>query len=160
MDNSPSKRSETTTHALKSGKYPQLCIESEMNAFCQYAVQLVSATVIAMSRLWISPAIVGLAALAMPAHSAEPVIAVSNATGADISGIEIKRVGGDQWLGVGGTSRSGQRGSIRPNHQDCAFDLRATTGSGEQLTFSRVNLCGVKLLTLQKRGATLWVDYD
>jgi hypothetical protein len=47
-----------------------------------------------------------------------------------------------------------------PGGQICAFDLRASTG-GAPATWSSVNLCDVKTVTLNRRSdGTLWVDYD
>ena len=100
------------------------------------------------------------ALLGWPGIAAEPVIAVVNATGFDIRDTAIRRVGTDVWKPVSLAVGSGQRGSLRTNEPDCAYDIRATLAGGQQVVFSRVNLCGVKLLTLQKRGETVWVDYD
>lgn len=99
--------------------------------------------------------------LPVPARAGASSFSVVNGAGADISGIAIRRVGGGQWQPLGVTAQSGQAAAVPFSNPDCAFDLRATMASGATVTWSGVNLCDVKLLTLRRNAAGLaWVDYD
>lgn len=99
-------------------------------------------------------------ALAGPAPAAPGSIAIVNGTGADITAMSVRRVGTQSWAKIPIAVASGKTASAPLNDPDCAFDLRVTLSNGEDVTFSGVNLCEVKLLTLRRSGATAWVDYD
>jgi hypothetical protein len=44
---------------------------------------------------------------------------------------------------------------------DCAFDIRATVPGAGPVTWTDVNLCDVKSVTLKRdQSAGAWVDYD
>ena len=44
---------------------------------------------------------------------------------------------------------------------DCAFDIRANVAGAGPTTWTDVNLCAVKSVTLNRDGsAGAWVDYD
>ena len=86
---------------------------------------------------------------------------IVNQVGADISTLAIRRVGSAQWRPLGTTAPAGQAAAIPFSDPDCAFDLRATLANGATVTWSGVNLCDVKLVTLRRNAAGLaWVDYD
>ena len=99
--------------------------------------------------------------LGTPAHAGASSFAVVNAVGVDMSGLAIRRVGGGQWQSLGITARAGRAAPVKFSDPDCAFDLRATLAGGEMVTWSGVNLCDVKLVTLRRSEAGIaWVDYD
>lgn len=105
-------------------------------------------------------ALSGLAAPA-PALAGASSFAVVNAAGADISSLSIRRVGTTQWLPLDVAAALGASAPVRFANPDCAFDLRATLANGATVTWSGVNLCDVKLVTLRRNAAGLaWVDYD
>lgn len=107
--------------------------------------------------------IVGAALLATaPAATvaAPSAISIVNATGADISGMAVRRVGSQSWRPVQLTAPAGKAASAPFSDPDCAFDIKVKLSNGEDVTFSAVNLCEAKLLTLRRSGVNAWVDYD
>jgi hypothetical protein len=102
-------------------------------------------------------------AMAVPAHALAGAgnFTLVNKTGANITSIQIRRVGTSAWQPLGGTSSSGARVAVAFANPDCAFDIRANLADGGSATFTGVNLCDVTAVTLN-RGPTgaLWVDYD
>ena len=87
--------------------------------------------------------------------------AIANGVGKDIGAMSIRRVGSGQWQPLGAAPAAGQSASVRFSDPDCAFDLRATLAGGATVTWSGVNLCDVKLVTLRRNDAGLaWIDYD
>lgn len=105
-------------------------------------------------------AIIGLL-LPAPALAGASSFSIVNAAGADISTLAIRRVGSTQWQPLGTSAPVGKTAAIRFSDPDCAFDLRATLANGATVTWTGVNLCDVKLLTLRRNAAGLaWVDYD
>lgn len=86
-----------------------------------------------------------------------------NATGAPIEQLAIRPADeGASWrpLGPGSMPRNARMSMPSPGGDLCAFDLRGSIG-GTVLTWSSVNLCDVKVVTLNRRpDGTLWVDYD
>ena len=99
--------------------------------------------------------------LPAPALAGASSFSIVNAVGADISTLAIRRVGSAQWQPLGTTAPVGQAAAIRFSDPDCAFDLRATLANGATVTWTGVNLCDVKLVTLRRNAAGLaWVDYD
>ena len=99
--------------------------------------------------------------LPAPALAGASSFSVANFAGADISGLAIRRVGSSQWKPLGVTASLGQAAAVAFADPDCAFDLRATLAGGATVTWSGVNLCDVKLVTLRRNAAGLaWVDYD
>ncbi len=108
----------------------------------------------------LSVALAGLVATA-PALAGASSFAVVNAAGADISSLSIRRVGSAQWLSLDVAAAFGKSAPVRFADDDCAFDLRATLANGTTVTWTGVNLCDVKLVTLRRNAAGLvWVDYD
>ena len=102
-------------------------------------------------------ALVGLAA---PVLAAPGYLSIVNGTGADITGMEVRRVGVREWQDVPLSAPAGKAASAPFVSPDCAFDLKVALSNGESVTFSGVNLCDAKLLTLRRTGKTAWVDYD
>ena len=105
--------------------------------------------------------IAGLA-LASPAQSGASSFAVVNGVGADISSLDIRRVGSTDWKPLNAAAVAGRSAPVAFNNPDhCAFDLRATLSTGQTVVWTGVNLCDVKLVTLRRNAAGLaWVDYD
>ncbi len=112
------------------------------------------------NKLAIAVAIAGLISTG-PAIAGASSFAVVNAAGADISSLSIRRVGSPQWQSLGVTAALGKSAPVNFANDDCAFDLRATLANGATVTWTGVNLCDVKLVTLRRNAAGLaWVDYD
>ena len=106
---------------------------------------------------------VALAALVptTPVQAGASSFAVVNAAGADISSLSIRRVGSAQWQPLDVVAALGKSAPVNFASADCAFDLRATLANGATVTWTGVNLCDVKLVTLRRTAAGLaWVDYD
>lgn len=85
-----------------------------------------------------------------------------NATGADISGLSIRRFGTQAWKTLPGAVLAGGRQGVSFSDPDCAFDVRATLSGGGTATWSGVNLCEVRAVILNRNagsGAT-WTDYE
>ena len=79
-----------------------------------------------------------------------------NGTGGALSALSIRRVGTNDWKPV----TQGAGGAVQFSDPDCAFDIRADVG-GTPVTWTGVNLCGVKSVTLKRDAAAgPWVDYD
>ncbi|NJC06720.1 hypothetical protein GGQ97_002513 [Sphingomonas kaistensis] len=86
-----------------------------------------------------------------------------NGTGASIEELAIRPANGSApWRSVGGVALPARsRVSVpSPGGDLCAFDLRARL-AGSEITWTSVNLCDVRIVTLNRRAdGTLWVDYD
>ncbi len=104
------------------------------------------------------------AALPAPALAQAGNFTIVNATGIDFAGLTVRRFGTTQWLPLMlSPSRlpNAGRGAADFKDEDCAFDLRATLPDGRTVVWPGVNLCQVKVVTLnQKAGGALWVDYE
>ena len=99
--------------------------------------------------------------ISTPASAGVSGFALVNGVGTDINAMSIRRVGSGQWQALAASPAAGRSASVGFSDPDCAFDLRATLAGGATVTWSGVNLCDVKLLTLRRNDAGLaWVDYD
>jgi hypothetical protein len=114
-----------------------------------------------MKRL-IAPLIgLAMAASSAPAFADAGNFTLVNRTGANISMLQIRRVGTAAWQPLTGSPSSGARVAVAFANPDCAFDIRANLADGSNATFSGVNLCDVTVVTLNRgQGGQLWVDYD
>ena len=84
-----------------------------------------------------------------------------NGTGGAIADVVIRRAGTDAWKPLGAAPAPGASGAVQFSDPDCAFDIRATVGGAGPVTWTGVNLCDVKAVTLRRDGsAGAWVDYD
>lgn len=97
--------------------------------------------------------------LAAPVMAGASGFTLVNGTGGALSQVEIRRTGSAGWTPLGVAPGAGARASVGFTDPDCAFDIRASV-AGQPLTWSGVNLCEVKSVTLNRSGATTWVDYD
>ena len=98
--------------------------------------------------------------LASPVFAGASNFTLVNGTGAGLSGLSIARAGTSDWKPLGAAPSPGARGPINFSDPDCAFDIRATGANGP-VTWTGVNLCDVKSVTLKRDGsAGAWVDYD
>lgn len=84
-----------------------------------------------------------------------------NSTGQTMTALFIRRTGTTNWQPLPAKPARAARATIPFDGDDCAFDLRATLEDGKDAVWRGVNLCEVKLLTLNRNeaGAT-WADYD
>ena len=99
--------------------------------------------------------------LPVSASAGASSFSVVNAAGGDISALAIRRVGSGQWQPLAAAPAVGKSAAVTFSDPDCAFDLRATLAGGAIVTWTGVNLCDVKLVTLRRNAAGLaWVDYD
>jgi hypothetical protein len=84
-----------------------------------------------------------------------------NKTGANISSLQIRRVGTTAWQPLGGNPAMGSRTAVAFADPDCAFDIQARMADGKSATFTGVNLCEATVVTLNRgQNGQLWVDYD
>jgi hypothetical protein len=114
-----------------------------------------------MNRLSLTLPCALMLAASAPALAGAGGFAFVNGVGSDISAVSIRRVGSGEWRPLGVSAGAGKSASAAFSDPDCAFDLRATLAGGATVTWSGVNLCDVKLLTLRRNDAGLaWVDYD
>ena len=104
----------------------------------------------------------GLMLGSTPALSGAGGFNLVNSTGAHITSLSIRRFGTQAWQPLAATPSAGARSQIDFADTDCAFDIRATLAGGASATWSGVNLCEVKSVTLNRNSATgaSWVDYD
>jgi len=97
-----------------------------------------------------------LLAAASPALAGASNFTLVNSAGGALGNLSIRRVGTNDWKPLS----QGAGGAVQFSDPDCAFDLRATVG-GAPVTWTGVNLCGAKSVTLHRDAATgAWVDYD
>jgi hypothetical protein len=102
-----------------------------------------------------------IAALPVPALADAGNFTLVNKTGANISSMQIRRVGTSAWQPIGGTPSSGARVAVAFANPDCAFDIKANLAGGGSATFTGVNLCDATVVTLNRGpSGDLWVDYD
>lgn len=111
--------------------------------------------------------ILALAAASLSLASAPAVAGASafnlvNGTGANITSLSIRRFGTQAWQPLAAAPSAGARSKVDFSDRDCAFDIRATLAGGASATWSGVNLCEVKSVTLNRNAASgaSWVDYD
>jgi hypothetical protein len=94
------------------------------------------------------------------AVAAPSSIEVVNGTGAPLSNLEIRPVG-KGWSAMTPGLSPGARTMADLAGDDCAFDVRGTVAGGVTVQWSRLNLCEVKAVTLNRRAdGTSWADYD
>ena len=102
-----------------------------------------------------------LVALALMLVASSPALAgAANFTLVDgvngLSDYSIRRVGTNDWKPLS----QGAGGAVQFSDPDCAFDIKATVG-GSPVTWTGINLCGAKSVTLHRSAAAgAWVDYD
>ena len=99
-------------------------------------------------------------AAAQPAVAGVATFAFVNSTGSDISGMEARKSGTANWASVPYSAAAGASGAASFDNEDCAWDLKVKMASGSSLTFSNVNLCEARLVTLHQKNGVVWVDYD
>jgi hypothetical protein len=102
-----------------------------------------------------------LALAPAPALAGAAGFTVINATDTDIASLSIRRTGTANWQALAASPAAGAASNVAFSDPDCAFDLRATLGSGGTAVWEGVNLCGTSKLTLRRRASgETWVDYD
>jgi hypothetical protein len=100
-------------------------------------------------------------ALVLLALSGPAPFTLVNGTGQPLASLSATPlVGGAAKPVTAGPLPPGGRASVPALGGDlCAFVIEADD-AGTRLRWSDVNLCDVKVVTLRRRGATLWADYD
>jgi hypothetical protein len=108
-----------------------------------------------------------LALMALLLGSASPALAgatgftLVNGTNGALSDVSIRRSGTNEWKPLAASPAPGARGAVQFKDPDCAFDIRASVGGSGPLTWTGINLCDVKSVTLNRDPAAgAWVDYD
>ncbi len=95
------------------------------------------------------------AASAAPAFAEASGFTLVNGTSSGMSEVAIRRAGTNDWKPLG------PPGKVQFHDPDCAFDIRATVAGSGTVTWTGVNLCDVKSVTLKRdETAGAWVDYD
>jgi hypothetical protein len=98
--------------------------------------------------------------MAEPASAAAANITFVNGTGGPLREIRVRSVGGE-WSLLGPGMSPGARITKDVATDICAFDVRAALAGGGEVVWSRLNLCEVKVVTLNRRDdGTSWADYD
>ena len=102
-----------------------------------------------------------LAAAAVPANAGPSGFSIVNATGHNMTGLTVRRFGGDDWRPLGSAPSPGARISLPFTDADCAFDIQASLQGVGTVVWSGVNLCEVKAVILNRNASgLLWVDYE
>lgn len=84
-----------------------------------------------------------------------------NGTGVSLAELSIRRAGTQDWKPLGSAPAAGARDQMSFSNPDCAFDIRANVPGKGAVTWTDVNLCDVKSVTLNRNeSAGAWVDYD
>jgi hypothetical protein len=99
----------------------------------------------------------------MPAPAAAEVsgFTLANGTAANMTAVAIRRSGTEGWKPLEVAPPAGARGSVSFTDPDCAFDIQASLAGGATAVWSGVNLCEVKVVTLNRSDSgAVWVDYD
>jgi hypothetical protein len=105
--------------------------------------------------------LIGFFLLVAPAAALAADVVVINQTGSAISSLSIRPFGGSVWQPVEGALSVGARRSVSAEGKTCAFDIRAKLAGGGEATWSGVNFCETKAVTLNRRpDGTTWADYD
>lgn len=95
------------------------------------------------------------AASAAPALAGASNFTLVNGTSNGLSQVTIRRAGTSDWKPLGAP------GKVEFKDPDCAFDIRATVAGSGPVTWTGINLCDVKSVTLKRdETAGAWVDYD
>jgi hypothetical protein len=98
---------------------------------------------------------------ASPAFAGASAFTLVNGTSGALSDVSIRRAGTNDWKPLGAAPAAGARGAVQFSNPDCAFDIRAKVAGGGAVTWSGINLCDVKSVSLKKDdSAGAWVDYD
>jgi hypothetical protein len=101
---------------------------------------------------------------ATPASAQAGNFVIVNATGLPMTGLSVRHSGTSEWqpLTIVPLPVAPQaRGSATFKNEDCAFDMRATLPTGETVVWTDVNLCQVKVVTLNRNArGELWADYQ
>lgn len=114
-----------------------------------------------MSRLLACAAVILTLGLGAPLTASVNGFVLVNHTGAPLSALALRRVGGGEWTPLAVAPAAGARVRAPFEDPDCAFDLRATVAGVGEVVWSGVNLCDVKSVILNRdRGGRAWVDYD
>ena len=115
-----------------------------------------------MRSLYLALAAASLSIGSTPALAGAGGFGLVNATGANITSMSIRRFGTQAWMPLSAAPPAGARSQVDFADTDCAFDIRATLAGGASATWSGVNLCEVKSVTLNRNAVTgaSWVDYD
>ena len=97
-----------------------------------------------------------------PAVGGARSFTIANGTGAGLSGLAIHRFGTSDWQPLTASIAPGAQSPIQFSDADCAFDIRATLAGGGTATWSGVNLCEAKIVTLKRdeKSRSLWVECD
>src|SRR5690349_6287782 len=95
---------------------------------------------------------------------AAPAPALAQAANSEIvngTGVSIRRATTQAWRPLSVSAGPGARTAVQFTDPDCAFDIQANlTGIG-LVVWTGVNLCGTKVVILNRNGSgVLWVDYD
>jgi hypothetical protein len=102
-----------------------------------------------------------LALSSAPAAAGAGSFMLVNGAGAALKDMSIRRFGTDQWQRLAASPSPGARQSVSFTDPDCAFDIRATLDGDGAIVWSGVNLCEVKIVTLNRSpSGELWVDYE
>ena len=97
-----------------------------------------------------------LLAVAAPAFAGASNFTLVNGAGGALGDLSIRRSGTNDWKPLA----RGAGGAVQFSDPDCAFDIKATVG-GSPVTWTGINLCGAKSVTLRRSAAAgAWVDYD
>lgn len=96
-----------------------------------------------------------------PATAEVTGFTLANGTAANMTAVAIRRSGTEGWQPLGVAPSAGARGSVDFSDPDCAFDIQASLAGGGTAVWSGVNLCEVKVITLNRNDSgSVWVDYD
>jgi hypothetical protein len=106
---------------------------------------------------------VGAALLLVAVVSTPGPFALVNNAGATLESLSVRPAdASNSWrpLGKGAVPAGARAAMPSPGGDLCVFDIRATVANAV-MTWSSVNLCDVRSVTLNRRpDGTLWVDYD
>jgi hypothetical protein len=95
-----------------------------------------------------------------PAQAGAGAFTLVNGTDGPLRSIRIKRTGTSEWRPLAVSPEAFARAAVDFHDDDCAFDISAEVPPGTSVVWQGVNLCGAKVVTLNRNGSAAWVDYD
>lgn len=103
----------------------------------------------------------GLGVTPVPALAGASDFILVNRTGSAIGSLSIRRFPRGPWYSLAVSQGPAGKAAVTFRHEECAFDIRATLGGKDTLTWSGVNLCEAKAVILKRHDSGVaWVDYE
>jgi hypothetical protein len=146
---------------MEHGDYVSLQSNGRAQPRCLSSLALHRSTGTRYNPSMVRRALLPIILMTMSAPAIAAQVVVVNATGSSITALSVRPYGAAGWQPVDGALSVGARRSISGQGEACAFDIRGKLAGGAEVTWSGVNFCETKVVTLNRRpDGTTWADYD